>query len=49
MNPPLSSIDQEKFALGEKAVNRILERLKNPELPPAHVITKPSFIKRDSA
>ena len=48
MNPPLTSIRQPCFDLATTAFRTLLERMKNPELPPRQILLDTSLVIRES-
>lgn len=48
MNPPLTSIRQPCFELATTAFRTLLQRMKNPELPPRQILLDTSLVIRES-
>jgi LacI family transcriptional regulator len=48
MNPPLTSIRQPCFELATTAFRTLLQRMKNPELPPRQILLDTSLVVRES-
>lgn len=48
MNPPLTSIHQPCFDLATTAFRTLLERMKNPDLPPRQILLDTSLVIRES-
>jgi LacI family transcriptional regulator len=48
MNPPLTSIRQPCFELATTAFRTLLERIKNPDLPPRQILLDTSLVVRES-
>ena len=48
MNPPLTSIRQPCFDLATTAFRTLLERMKNPDLPPRQILLDTSLVIRES-
>jgi len=49
LRPALSNVAQPTYELGRTAAQLLLERLENPQRPPAHVVLKTRLVMRDSA
>jgi LacI family transcriptional regulator, galactose operon repressor len=48
LQPPLTAVAQSTYELGQRAAELLLERIKQPERPVAHIELKTSLIVRGS-
>jgi DNA-binding LacI/PurR family transcriptional regulator len=46
--PPITTIAQPAYAMGQAAAELLLQRLHQPEIPPQHIRLAPTFIHRQS-
>jgi DNA-binding LacI/PurR family transcriptional regulator len=48
IDPPITTIAQPAYAMGQAAAELLLQRLQQPDNPPQHIRLSPTFVHRKS-